>query len=95
MTPRSPRETLESLRVTLHKLEQSTDAASDGQDAAELKQILLNRIAELETLNALNPADPEPVAATAPSDLPPLAIAVTEEQPGKDVAEKLPLEKLD
>jgi hypothetical protein len=84
------RETLDSLRVTLHKLEQTTDLASDGQDAAELKQILLNRIAELETLNALNPQDPEPAA---PSDLPPLS--VVEEGANKDVMETVPLEKLD
>ncbi len=94
MTPRPPRETLESLRVTLHKLEQTTDSASDGQDVAELKQILLNRIAELETLNALSPADPEPAAASASSDLPQLA-AVTEEQSIQDGMATIPLEKLD
>jgi hypothetical protein len=88
------RETLDSLRVTLHKLEQTTDLASDGQDAAELKQILLNRIAELETLNALNPQDPEPAPPSAPSDLPPLSV-VTEEGANKDVMETVPLEKLD
>lgn len=94
MTLRPSRETLDSLRVTLHKLEQTTDSTSDGQDVAELKQILLNRIAELETLNALQPADTEPAPAPAPSELPPLA-AVTEEQPVKDTLETIPLEKLD
>jgi hypothetical protein len=94
MIPRAPRETLESLRVTLHRLEQTTDSASDGQDVAELKQILLNRIAELETLNALNPQDPDHAPATAPSDLPPLA-AVTEEESNKVAMETVPLEKLD
>jgi hypothetical protein len=94
MTSRPSRETLESLRVTLHKLEQTTDSASDGQDVAELKQILLNRIAELETLNALSPPDSEPASAPAPTELPPLA-AVTEEESIKDTGETVPLEKLD
>ena len=94
MSVRPARETLESLRVTLHKLEQTADSASDRQDVAELKQILLNRIAELETLNALQPADTDPAVASAPSDLPPLA-ADAEEQPVKDTPEALPLEKLD
>ena len=94
MTSRPSRETLQSLRVTLHKLEQATDSVSNGQDVAELKQILLNRIAELESLNALSPADSEPAAASAPSDLPHLA-AVTEETSVKDAMETVPLEKLD
>jgi hypothetical protein len=94
MIPRAPQETLDSLRVTLHKLEQTNDSASDGQDIVELKQILLNRIAELETLNALSPQDSEPVPASAPSDLPPLA-AVTEEASLRDTMETVPLEKLD
>ena len=92
MTPRPTRETLDSLRVTLQKLEQNADPASNGQDVAELKQILLNRIAELETLNALQPAESEPVSA--PSDLPPIAVA-TEEEPARDAAEQISLGKLD
>ena len=94
MNSRPSRETLESLRVTLHKLEQTTDPASDGQDVAELKQILLNRIAELETLNALQPADAEPAIASAPSDLPQLA-AVTEEESVSATMETISLDKLD
>jgi hypothetical protein len=94
MTSRPTRETLDSLRVTLHRLEQTNDLASDGQDVVELKQILLNRIAELETLNALSPRESEPAPLSAPSDLPPLA-AVTEEEAIKDTMETVPLEKLD
>ncbi|WP_348264907.1 hypothetical protein P8935_10305 [Telmatobacter sp. DSM 110680] len=59
-----------------------------------MKQILLNRIAELETLNALNPQESEQAPLSAPSDLPPLA-AVTEEESVKDTMEAVPLEKLD
>lgn len=92
MASRSSQETLESLRVTLHKLEQTTDPSSDVQAVADLKQILLNRMAELETLNALAPAQPETV--TAPSDLPPLAV-VNEEESANEVVSALPLDQLD
>jgi len=92
MASRSSQETLESLRVTLHKLEQTTDPASDEQAVAELKQILLNRMAELETLNALAPAQAEPVPAA--SDLPPL-VAVTEEETAQEAVSAVPLDKLD
>jgi hypothetical protein len=93
MTPRSSKETLESLRVTLQKLEQTTDSPSNGQDIAELKQILLNRIAELEALSAMGPAEVES-APPAPSDLPPLAVT-TEEDGVKKTANAVPLEQLD
>jgi hypothetical protein len=92
MTPRPSRDTLDSLRVTLQKLEQTTDATSNRQDIAELKQILLNRIAELETLNMLDPQ--EAVPASASSDLPPLA-AVTEKDRITESAEARSPEKLD
>ena len=55
MNPRPTRETLDSLRITLQKLEQTAHPASNGQDIAELKQILLNRMAELEALDVLGP----------------------------------------
>ena len=92
MTARSTQETLESLRVTLQKLEQTADPASNGQDVVELKLILLNRIAELETLHALQPAaaEPEPKA----SDLPALAV-VTEDDCRQEAAETVSLEKFD
>jgi hypothetical protein len=93
MTARPTRETLESLRVTLQKLEQTADPASNGQDVLELKQILLNRIAELETLNALE-RQPDAEAASAPSDLPPLPV-VTEEDAIAETAGSSSLEKLD
>ena len=91
MNPRPARETLDSLRVTLQKLEQAADPVSDGQDVVELKRILLNRIAELEALEALQPEEvvPEP----APSDLPSIA-AVAEEQPTQETADATGLEKL-
>jgi len=94
MTARSAQETLESFRVTLQRLEQASDLAADRQDIAELKQILLNRIAELETLNALRPQPAEAEKARPLSDLPALAVA-TEEEPVKETAEAASVEKLD
>ncbi|HMG85821.1 MAG TPA: hypothetical protein VK574_08755 [Terracidiphilus sp.] len=81
---------MDSLRVTLQKLEQ--DPASDGRDVAELKQILLNRIAELEALQALNPTE-EVEPAPAPSDLPSIA-ATAAEEPARDAANATGIEKL-
>jgi hypothetical protein len=71
MTVRPTRETLESLRITLQKMEQFTDSESDANDVTELKRLLLNRIAELETLEALQPEEvhPQPIL----SDLPAIA----------------------
>jgi hypothetical protein len=93
MALRSTKETLESLRVTLQKLEQTTDSPSNGQDIAELKQILLNRIAELEALSAIEPAAVES-APSAPSDLPSLPVA-TDENGLKKTVDEIPLERLD
>lgn len=93
MTARSAQETLESLRITLQKLEQTSDPASNREDVAELKQILLNRIAELETLQALHPEEPEAAQPPAPSDLP--SIAAAEGESAKETAESVGLEKLD
>jgi hypothetical protein len=93
MNLRPARETLDSLRVTLQKLEQTTDPASGAQDVAELKQILLNRIAELEALQAMQPPEND-AAAPSPSDLPPIAVAV-EEEPAQQTGETAGLKKLD
>jgi hypothetical protein len=94
MTARSAQETLESLRVTLQRLEQASDLAADRQDIAELKQILLNRIAELETLNSLQPQRASAEKARPLSDLPALPVA-TAEDPVKETAEAASVEKLD
>lgn len=93
MTARSARETLESLRITLQKLEQTNDPASNRQDVAELKQILLNRIGELETLQALHPEEIEVAPALATSDLP--SIAAAEAETAKETVDAVGLEKFD
>ena len=92
MTGRPSREILESVRLTLQKLEQATDRTSDGHEIAELKQILLNRIAELEALNLLEPA--QAAAPVSPSELPALA-ANSEVNPVTEGARPTPVEKFD
>ena len=56
---RPTHETLESLRLTLLKIEQNAEPEQDAEALAELKRILLQRIAQLE---AAPPALPEPIA---------------------------------
>ncbi len=55
-----------------------------------MKQILLNRMAELEALSAMEPTEIES-ATSSPSDLPSLAIG----EDGVKKAVDTPLEKLD
>jgi hypothetical protein len=90
---RSSKETLESLRVTLQKLEQTVEPPLNGQDITELKQILLNRIAELEALSAIEPAEAQS-PPPSPSELPPIAVT-TEPDGVKKTVDAIPLEQLD
>lgn len=46
-------ETLESLRATLAKLEQTEAVPDDSKSISELKRVLLNRIADLELAQIL------------------------------------------
>ena len=91
MSRRPSRETIESLRLTLETLEQSTDTATDAEGAGELKRILLARIADLEMLDALHAqpsltkASDVPTAATA-VDLPPLDLTRVDLPPVEVVA---------
>jgi hypothetical protein len=78
---RPAHETLESLRLTLLKVEQGAEPDHDAEALAELKRILLQRIAELEAIQALESAGAQPVAETAgepnPADLvPPASMTV-------------------
>ena len=62
-------ETLVSLRVTLHRLEESAESYQDTASLAKLKEILLNRIAELEAAKACETPDRES-ASPSPSEKP-------------------------
>ena len=53
MTPRPMPDTIETLRLTLQRLEQTTDPARDSAHLAAIKRVLLNIIAELEIAQAL------------------------------------------
>jgi hypothetical protein len=70
---RPAEETLESLRLTLLKVEQSAEPEQDAEALAELKRILLQRIAELEAIQALESAEsadkPNPADLVAPASV--------------------------
>jgi hypothetical protein len=48
MTLRSMPDTIDSLRVLLEEVEQTTDATHAPADLAELRRLLIHRISELE-----------------------------------------------
>jgi len=82
---RAPKDTIESLRLTLQRFEQSSEPEQDQEARAEIKRILLVKIANLEALEALKagaaqasaenprPSPPSPGPAALP--LPPQIIA--------------------
>jgi len=65
-------EKVESLRVTLNRLEQNAEPDGDAANLAELKRILLKRIAELEAEQALKSNPPAVPDAAALIPLPPI-----------------------
>lgn len=65
MGPRPTESTIEALRLTIHQIEQTTDPSVDAVSVAELKRILLNRIAELEADQAPAPSESEPTKTPA------------------------------
>ena len=66
---RPAQETLDSLRLTLLKVEQSAEPDKDTEAMAELKRILLHRIAELEAIEALESAGAQTADKPHPADL--------------------------
>ena len=87
MVIRRSNDVLESLRVTLQKLEHGLDPIHDAPAMAELKRMLLLRIAELEAVDALQHAVVD-VETAGPSGLP-LHLAVTEGVAGKETVDTL------
>ena len=94
MNPRPTRETIESLRITLHKLEQTADREHDEQSMADLKRIVLNRIAELEMSVSLESVEAEIAETPAPADLVPPA-SIAESDPRNEVIDTTQSDKLD
>ena len=70
---------MESLRLTLLKVEQSAEPEQDAGALAELKRILLQRIAELEAIQAIESAAPQTDEKPNPADLVPRASVTSEE----------------
>ena len=75
MAPRPKKDTLESLRVTLQQLEQTADPARDADSMAQLKRVLVNRIADLELLETLTSDDLKSADLSNPAELvPPVTV---------------------
>lgn len=87
-------ESLESLRLTLQKLEQSGDARKNDTSISELKRVVLNRIADLELAKKLAIKDEEVDNAPEPADLIPLP-PMAEEDPREEAVGEIQLDKLD
>jgi hypothetical protein len=88
MPLRSVPNTIEALRLTLLKLEQTSASAEDSPHLAELKRILLQRISDLEITQALEPALADTVGVDtatlpAPASLPAGPASL---QPGNDAS---------
>jgi hypothetical protein len=72
---RPAHETLESLRLTLLKIEQSVEPDHDAVALADLKRILLQRIAELEAIEIIesvstaNAQIPDPAVLVPPGSM--------------------------
>jgi hypothetical protein len=94
MSRRPTPKSLESLHITLQKLEQTSDPDNKDASISELKQVVLNRIIDLELSNTLTTGDDEIDNATAPANLVPPP-SVTEERSSDKSIDKTPLEKLD
>lgn len=81
---RPAQETLESLRLALLKVEQNLEPDQDPEALAELKRILLHRIAELEVVQAIESGDPQAAEKPNPADLVPPASATVDDP--KDIS---------
>jgi hypothetical protein len=93
--PRRPTpQSLESLRVTLQKLEQTGDPGKDDNSISELKRVLLNRIVDLELSKTFEKENDGIDKSPEPADLIPPPSITEEGTPGMDI-DKTPLDKLD
>src|SRR3954469_24514678 len=76
MEPRPASELIQSLRLTLQKIEENFASVEDEPNIAELKRILLLRIADIEATEALRKAE----ARAIPNDTVPQGEAVAMQQ---------------
>ena len=81
MSHRPTSELIQSLRVTLQKLEENFASLEDQPVMAELKRILLLRIADIEAIDALQEAEADEAA-------PELSATASEPHPVEPVVEQ-------
>ena len=94
MILRSAQETLESLRVTLQKLEHTAADAQGADSMATFKSILLNRIADLEMPATVAPANAEIADPPAQADLD-IPSSMAQEEPQSEARDVIQLEAVD
>ena len=94
MTRRPTPKSLESLRVTLQKLEQTEDPDSGEHSISELKRVVLNRIADLELSKKLETGDDEADNDPESGNFTSLPLITEEHAPEKDF-DLAPLDRFD
>lgn len=93
--PRRPtQKTLESLHVTLQKLEQTDNPGRDEESITELKRVLLNRIVDLELSKTLETGESEIENKPEPAELVPPKTEL-EKASADQMIDSTQLEKLD
>jgi len=93
--PRRPTaKSLESLHATLQKLEQASDPDAEDVSISELKQVVLNRIIDIELSKTLVVEGEESESDHGAEDIASLPL-IREERVAESVGDQLPLEKLD
>jgi heme oxygenase len=95
--PRRPtQKTLESLHVTLQKLEQTENSVQDEESISELKRVLLNRIVDLELSKTLETGVTETETEIKPEPADLVLPKIEEEKtPSDQRVDLIELEKLD
>ncbi|MGA2652513.1 MAG: hypothetical protein ABSF28_18415 [Terracidiphilus sp.] len=93
--PRRPTaKSLESLHATLQKLEQTSDPHEEDASISELKQVVLNRIIDLELSKTLVTEDDETENSLGAADMTSLP-SMGEERTAEKGCELISLKKLD
>jgi len=93
--PRRPTaKSLESLHATLQKLEQASDPYAEDASISDLKQVVLNRIIDLELSKTLVIEGEESESELGVADIA-LLPSIRDERVSEIIGDQLPLEKLD
>jgi len=93
--PRRPMaKSIESLHATLQKLEQTSELEASDTSISELKQVVLNRIIDLELSKTLVTEDGEIESGSGAADLA-LLPSISEEAVAEKGSQPVLIEKLD